>query len=133
MTHTRGLNHLAMSVPTGTLTDEFRAELRDFYGRLLGWTELEDLALPDRMTFGVGGGTYVNIRERDDVMQTHGYEHFGIVMKSAEDADECYCTLEAESRAVNLEPKKIGADGYRVFRFRYLLPLAVEVQYFPRD
>ena len=128
---TRGLNHLAMSVPVGTLTEEFRAELREFYGPLLGWTELEDLALADRMTFGVGGNTYVNIRERDDVMQTHGYEHFGIVMHSAEDADECYRALEAESRDVQLEPKKTGDDGYRVFRFRYLLPLAIEVQHFP--
>ncbi len=128
---TRGLNHLAMSVPVGTLTEAYRAELRDFYGSLLGWIELEDLALADRMTFGVGGGTYVNIRERADVMQTYGYEHFGIVMKSVDDADECYRTLEAEQRDVNLEPKTMGDDGYRVFRFRYLLPLAIEVQYFP--
>ena len=131
MTRTRGLNHLAMSVPPGTLTEQFRAELCDFYGPLLGWSEMEEQRRPDRMTFAVGGRTYVNIRERDDVMQTHGYEHFGIVMESADDADECYRTLEADTRDVHLEPKQHGDDGYRVFRFRYLLPLAVEVQHFP--
>jgi hypothetical protein len=33
------LSHVAMSVPEGTLTDEFRAELLGFYGRILGWTD----------------------------------------------------------------------------------------------
>jgi hypothetical protein len=129
---TRGLNHLAMSVPRGTLSDEWRAEILDFYGPLLGWTELEALRQEDRMTLAVGHHTYVNIRERDDVMTCHGYEHFGIVMQTVDDADACWQSLSNESRDVNLSECTRGDDGYRVFRFRYLLPMAVEVQYFPR-
>ena len=54
-----------MSVPRGTLTDDFRGELLTFYGKHFGWSEIESLRLPDRLTIAVGGGSYVNIRERD--------------------------------------------------------------------
>jgi hypothetical protein len=124
-----GLNHLAMSVPAGTLTDAFRAEVLDFYA-CLGWQEIEVLRLPDRMTLSVGSGTYVNIRERPDVMVTHGYEHFGIVVGSTEQAEALWTQLNADPRDVNLEPMARDENGYRSFRFRYLLPMAVEVQYF---
>ena len=44
------LSHVAMSVPAGTLTDDFRARVLDFYGRVFGWQEMESLRLPDRLT-----------------------------------------------------------------------------------
>ena len=125
-----GLNHLAMSVPEGTLTDALRAELRKFYGSHLAWREIEELRLPDRMTFSVGSHTYVNIRERADVMTCHGYEHFGIVVASSLEAERIWSALDADTREVHLEPMQRGADGYRLFRFRYLLPMAVEIQSF---
>jgi catechol 2,3-dioxygenase-like lactoylglutathione lyase family enzyme len=126
-----GLNHVAMSVPPGCLTPEFRAEIVDFYRGLLGWHELDELALADRLTLAVGRHSYVNIRERSDPMTCDGYEHFGIVVASGEEVERLWGVLDAETREVNLEPLGSGADGYRAFRFRYLLPLAVEVQYFP--
>ena len=126
-----GLNHIAMSVPSGTLTDDYRAEVLRFYGDALGWREIESLRLPDRLTLSAGGHTYINIRERDEPMVCSGYEHFGIVVDSSSDADALWSRLANETSDVNLEPIKQGDDGYRLFRFRYLLPLAVEVQYFP--
>ena len=127
----KGLSHIAVSVRAGTLTDDFRAELLGFYGQHCGWTEMESLRLPDRLTLSVGAGNYVNVRERDDVMVTHGYEHFGLLVTSSEAAERLWAALDEENRDVNLEPLKTGDDGYRSFRFRYLLPLAVEVQFFP--
>jgi hypothetical protein len=126
-----GLNHLAMSVPSGTLTDDCRAELLDFYGDVLAWHEIESLRLPDRMTFSVGNHTYVNIRERDEPMTCSGYEHFGIVVASTDDAEALWDRLAHDERDVNVEPLQRGEDGYRSFRFRYVLPFAIEVQFFP--
>ena len=85
-----GLSHIAMSVPAGTLTDEYRTELLDFYGRHFGWREVESLRLPDRLTMSVGGRTYVNIRERPESMTCLGYEHFGLLVESPEDADRIW-------------------------------------------
>jgi hypothetical protein len=80
-----GLSHVAMSVPEGTLTEEYRARLLEFYGRMLGWHEMESLRLPDRLTVAVGSSSYISIRERPDSMVSHGYEHFGILVRSAEE------------------------------------------------
>lgn len=126
-----GLNHVGMSVPTGTLSETFRAEVLDFYGDLFGWRELESLRLPDRLTLSAGRHTYVNLRERPDAMVCDGYEHFGIVVASGTEVEELWARLDAEERDVHLEPLSRSDDGFRSFRFRYLLPLAVEVQFFP--
>jgi hypothetical protein len=126
-----GLSHIAMSVPTGTLTDEFRAELLSFYGEHFGWSEMESLRLPDRLTIAVGGGHYVNVRERAEPMVCDGYEHFGLLLRSGEDVENVWTALDSDPRDVQLEPLGSGDDGYRHFRFSYLLPLTVEVQFLP--
>jgi len=126
----RGLSHIAMSVPPGTLTDDHRERLKAFYGSVLDWREIESLRLPDRLTFDVGRACYVNIRERSDSMVTTGYEHFGIVLASAADVEELWRLVESAGAEV-LEPVTSAPDGYCSFFFRHLLPLAVEVQYFP--
>lgn len=125
-----GLSHVAMSVPEGTLTDEFRARLLDFYGPLLGWTEMESLRRPDRLTVSVGGSSYINVREQAECMVTHGYEHFGVVMGSAEHLQQLWDELASQDADVELEPLLPNAKGEGSFRFRFLLPMAVEAQYY---
>ena len=131
MTAPTGLNHVAMSVPSGTLTDTYRSELLEFYGGLFGWREMEAFRLPDRLSVSVGRHTYLNIRERSDPMVCSGYEHFGIVVRSSDEAERIWKQLDADAREMSLEPLTAGDDGFRSFRFRYLLPLTVEVQFFP--
>lgn len=126
-----GLNHVAMSVPRGTLSDEYRSEVLRFYGDLFGWQEIELLRLPDRLTLSAGDNCYLNVRERDEPMQATGYEHFGIVVGSPEEAERIWKQLEQEPRDLGLTQLGAGANGYRSFRFRYLLPLSVEVQFLP--
>jgi hypothetical protein len=119
-----------MSVPEGTLTDSFRFRLLEFYGPLLGWTELESLRRPDRLTISVGGSSYVNLRERAECMVTYGYEHFGVVMSSAEHLRQLWDELAHQHTDVELEPLEPSAKGEGSFRFRFLLPMAVEAQYY---
>ncbi len=130
MSVSSGLSHVAMSVPEGTLTNEYRARLLDFYGRMLGWREMEALRLPDRLTIAVGSSSYINVRERPDSMVTHGYEHFGIVVRSAQEFQRLWADLAQEQLDVQLEPLSTNDEGEGSFRFRYLLPMAVELQYF---
>jgi hypothetical protein len=119
-----------MSVPEGTLTDAYRARLLDFYGRILDWREIESLRRPDRLTVLVGPSSYINIRERPDSMVTHGYEHFGVLVRSAEDLRQLWADLADHEKSVPLEPLSTNDDGEGSFRFRYLLPMAVEVQFY---
>lgn len=131
MPKSKGLNHIAMSVRRGTLTDEHVAEICDFYGHHLGWQAIEAYRQPDRLTLAVGGRTYVNVRERDEVMVCHGYEHFGITVDSAEELEQLRNDLRSDVRDVEVGELETSEDGFSVFRFRYLLPLTVEVQFLP--
>jgi hypothetical protein len=130
MPSSSGLTHVAMSVPEGTLTDSYRARLLDFYERVLDWREMELLRLPDRLTVAVGSSSYINIRERPDSMVAHGYEHFGVLVRSAEDLRQLWADLADEQEDVHLEPLSTNDDGEGSFRFRYLLPMAVEAQFY---
>ena len=121
---TESRSHVAMSVPPGTLTDEFREEVLGFYGELFGWRELESLRLPDRLTIAVGSFAYINVRERPEAMQATGYEHFGVLVQSAEVLERVRSTLAADYPEIVVEGEP------PTLRFRHLLPLAVEVQYF---
>ena len=127
-----GLSHVAMSVPAGTLTDDFRARLLDFYGRRLGWREMEALRRPDRLTVAVGTASYINIREQPESMVSHGYEHFGVLVGSAEDLQQLWDDLANEEEDVELEPLSPNESGEGSFRFRFLLPMAVEAQFYAR-
>jgi hypothetical protein len=134
MPHTepsRGLTHIAMSVAMGTLTDQFRADVLSFFGTHFGWTELESLRLPDRMTLAIGDGDYVNVREVEDAARYTGYEHFGLRLTTAEAVEAAWTAIAQDERAATIEPMQRGADGYRQFRVRYLLPLTIEVQHLP--
>jgi hypothetical protein len=125
-----GLSHVAMSVPEGTLTEGYRTRLLEFYGRTLGWSEMESLRLPDRLTVAVGRTCYINIRERPESMVTHGYEHFGVVVPSAEALQQLWDDLANEDGDIELEPFSVTDKGEGSFRFRHFLPMAVEAQFY---
>jgi hypothetical protein len=127
-----GLSHVAMSVPEGTLTDDFRARLLEFYGTRLGWREMEALRRPDRLTVAVGAASYINIREQHECMVPHGYEHFGVLLGSAQDLQQLWDDLADGAEDVELEPLSPNERGEGSFRFRFLLPMAVEAQFYAR-
>jgi hypothetical protein len=64
-------------------------------------------------------------------MVCHGYEHVGVLVATPDDAELLWTAIDADDRDVALQPLERGDDGYRVFRFQYLLPIAVEVLHLP--
>ena len=120
-----------MSVAEGTLTTGFRSEVVEFYGRHFGWTDIESLRRPDRLSMAIGGGDYVNIRERPDPMVCSGYEHIGLLLDTTEAVEVAWSAIAGDGEDVHLEELKGGDGTYRSFRFRYLLPLTIEVQHLP--
>jgi hypothetical protein len=121
-----------MSVPSGTLTDEFRTRVLDFYGRVFGWTEMDQFRQDDRLTIAVGA-SYLNVRERVDAPTYSGYEHFGVSFPTAGELEDAWQRAHDDPAAaeLTLEPIETSPDGFATFRLRYLLPLTVEAQFFP--
>lgn len=119
-----------MSVPRGTLTPEFRAELLAFYAELFGWRELKSLSNSERLTIAIGPAAYINVRERGAAMATSGaYEHFGVLVTSAEEVT----ALRAKAKRLGAAagPVEEPVDGHPTFRLEHLLPMAIEVQFIP--
>jgi hypothetical protein len=63
-------------------------------------------------------------------MVVHGYEHFGVLVGSAEDLRRLWAELADEDEDIHLERLSTNDDGEGSFRFRHLLPMAVEAQFF---
>jgi hypothetical protein len=130
MPRSHALSHVAVSVPPGTLTDDYRDRVLEFYGSILGWREMDQLRLPDRMTIAVGKDCYINVRERGDDAATYGgYDHFGVLVDSEDDLRQLWGDLQSNHPEVTLRPISEG-EGALTFRLHYLLPVAVEVQFF---
>jgi len=82
------------------------------------------------LTLSIGASCYLNIPERVDALEPTGYEHFGVTVTSAAQLHAVWDRLTGEQRDIQLTPVEESADGSCSFRFRHLLPLAIEVQYF---
>lgn len=123
------ITHVAMSVPVGGLSEDRRVAIIDFYGRIFGWREMVSLRLPDRLTISVGPSDYINIRERADPMECSGYEHFGLAVTSAERVHSLWNELARREDGIQVDPIETFQDGSCSFRFRHLLPLAIEIQF----
>jgi hypothetical protein len=91
---------------------------------------MESLRRPDRLTVAVGGTTYINIREQPDSMVSHGYEHFGVFVRSAAELRHLWGELANDERDLQLGPLAPNDRGEGSFRFRFLLPMAVEAQFY---
>jgi hypothetical protein len=122
---TQAISHVAMSVPTGTLTDAYCDAVLAFYGDVFGWREMKKFRNHDRLTIAVSAHAYVNLRERDD-FATIAYEHFGVLVESVESLASL--REDVAHRGVEIE----DSPESNLFRFKHLLPMAIEVHYFDR-
>lgn len=132
----RWISHVAVTVPASALDARGREALKAFYGQVLGWTEIERLRRDDRLSLEVSDSAYLNIRSRDEPMQTSGYEHLGLWIDSPEEFDAVCERARAWARrdaeAVVEEPAIVATKRGAVHnvRLHYRLPLAIELQCF---
>ena len=120
---------MAMSVPVGMLTPDFRSALLAFYADAFGWRELRTLSTADRLTISIGPGTYINVREHERSMAVDAYEHFGVLVGSPAEVHELHDLVRR--LGAHPEPVEEPVEGHPTFRFRHLLPMAIEVQFVP--
>ena len=128
---TMGLSHIAVSVPGGTLTQDWRSAFFDFYGGIFGWTEIENVARADRLNVAIGDSCYLSIRERQEPMACTEYEHFGLVVESTDDVEHLWAQVNmACSDVADIRRRPSGTQA---FKFHHMLPLTMEIQYLSND
>ena len=130
-------NHVAMSMPSGLLSAESRAEITKFYDDVFGWKEIPQMTEDDRRLV-LSCYTYeqfVFLIAEDEPMRCARLDHFGISVATEAELDEILArarAFRANDDRVEIIDKKV--DDYEMLAItsiyiRYVLPMMVEVQW----
>ena len=133
-------NHMELTFPVGTLTQEFREEVDSFYGPVFGWRGLDTevvgqkchLLMPDPEQF-------ILLAESDKPMSSPGYDHLGLLQDSREEVDrlleECERYADKDDRVKIIRYDDLVYPGLTVHAFyvKFLLPVYFDVQSMERE
>lgn len=143
------INHVAMSVPSAELTDATRADIVAFYSEVFGWVHYTEhgepgnpliLGMTDPMQF-----VYIHPEEAGTGLTAPRMDHYGVQVGTEEELDlvldraRRYQEKDDRVEIIEKDVTQYGgaeaeAAGVKVelvnCYFRYVLPLAVEVQHF---
>jgi hypothetical protein len=127
-------NHMEMTFPVGTLTEEFREEVDAFYGSVFGWTALDTqvvgqschLLLPDSDQF-------ILLAESEKPMSSPGYDHLGLLQDTREEVDDLLAACERYAEKDDRVKIKRYQDLVHAFYVKYLLPIFFDVQSMERS
>lgn len=130
-------NHMELTFPVGTLTEEFRDRVRAFYGDVLGWqcrdTEILGqnallLMLDERAT------QFILVAESPKPISSPGYDHLGLLQSTRAEVDELLARIQEFQRNEPELQLKIyddlvnPASTVHAFYVKYLLPIWFDVQ-----
>ena len=133
-------NHMELTVAKGVLTDEFRAEVKAFYGDVLGWMVtnveivggLQMLLRPDETQF-------ILVAESKRPLSAPGYDHLGLLQGTRAEVDEklerCQRWCEKDDRVTVKEYVDLvnGDLVVHAFYVKHLLPIYFDVQCMERS
>ena len=128
-------NHMELTFPRGTLTDEFREEIDAFYGSIFGWkaTDTEvvgqkcHLLQPDPDQF-------ILLAESGKPISSPGYDHLGLLQDTRAEVDAilegCQRYQEKDDRVQLRIYEDLVYPNLTVHAFyvKYLLPIYFDVQ-----
>jgi hypothetical protein len=129
-------NHMELTFPVGSLTEEFCAGVAAFYGDVLGFTsEVRTMFDQQSQTLTLPNGDFVLLIEGEHPMRAPGFDHLGIELTSRGDVDAVLDRVKAwRARDERVELKEYDdgvMDGlrYHAFYVRHLLPIWLDVQF----
>ncbi len=83
-------NHMELTLPLGTLTDEFRAEAREFFGDGFGWTATDTHILGQNallLSTDPATSQFILLAEHREPMAPPPYDHLGVLCDTREEVD----------------------------------------------
>jgi len=132
-------NHMELTFPQGTLTEEFRADVDAFYGSVFGWQTHETEVVGQRCHILLpDDGQFILLAESDKPLSSPGYDHLGLLQDTREEVDDlldaCKRYAEKDERVRIKEYEDLVYPGLTVHAFyvKYLLPIFFDVQVLER-
>ncbi len=130
-------NHMELTFPIGSLTDEVRKEIDDFYGSVFGWTGL-DTPVVGQSTHLLQVDPHTNsfllLAEYKNPISSPGYDHLGLLQETRAEVDDllakCRAYQERDDRVRIKEYDDLVSPNLTVHAFyvKYLLPIWFDVQ-----
>jgi len=128
-------NHMELTLPLGTLDEKMRADIKSFYGDVLGWNTM-DIPLLDQLTYYLSpdDGQFILLAESDKPMVSPGYDHLGLFVETRSEVDELLEQCEKfQAQDSRMKIKKYddlvqGPVTVRAFYVKYLLPIYFDIQ-----
>ena len=133
-------NHMELTFPVGTLTQEFRDDVKHFYGDQLGWDCHDVPGLLDSaigqcaFIMSLDEGQFILLAENKNPMNQPSYDHLGLYVETRTEVDELLNVAEkiaAEDSRMEIktyEDLQTPNMAVHAFYFRYMLPIHFDVQ-----
>ncbi len=133
-------NHMELTFPVGTLTQEFREEIDAFYCSVFDWRGLDTevvgqkchILMPDADQF-------ILLAESNKPMSSPGYDHLGLLQDTRAEVDrlleECERYAEKDDRVKIIRYDDLVYPELTVHAFyvKFLLPVYFDVQSMERE
>jgi hypothetical protein len=128
-------NHMELTFPVGTLTDDFKADIDAFYTSVFGWrtTDTEVVGQLCHLLL-LEDDQFLLLAESDKPMSSPGYDHLGLLQESRTDVDAlldaCHRYQDKDDRVRIKEYADLVYPELTVHAFyvKYLLPIYFDVQ-----
>jgi hypothetical protein len=135
------LNHVAMTMSPDALDDHGRAEIKDFYGDVFGWSEGDNSGEQGNPLIMMTGEVmqFVYLLPGDPALACPTLDHFGLEVSSVEEIEAIVAKAKAwqekDDRVRIIDVKARSSEGPRGHYtltsayIGYLLPMMVELQH----
>ena len=130
-------NHMELTLPLGTLTDDYRAEVREFYGDVFGWTAIDTQILKQTallLSTDPATSQFILLAEHKEPMSPPPFDHLGLLFDTREEVDTALAKCEAwQEKDPRVEIKRYNdlvmpTVTVHAFYVRHLLPIHLDVQ-----
>ncbi|MBM3661184.1 MAG: hypothetical protein FJW95_17005 [Actinobacteria bacterium] len=132
---TTRFNHMELTLPRGTLTDEFRSQVADFYGGVFGWAaSTVQVVGQDCLYLHVDEGQFILCAEVDNPIQSPSYDHLGLLMDTRAEVDAALDEIKSRAatddriRIKEYEDLVMERVTVHAFYVKHLLPIYFDVQ-----
>jgi hypothetical protein len=135
------LNHVAMTMSPDSLDDQGRAQIKDFYGDVFGWTEGDNTGESGNPLIMMTGEfmQFVYLLPGDPALACPTLDHFGLQVSSVEEIEAIVAKAKAwqakddRVKIIDVKGRETGGPQGRYVLtsayIGYLLPMMVELQH----
>src|SRR5579862_9152768 len=128
-------NHMELTFPRGTLTDDLREEIDAFYGSIFGWKSTDTEVVGQKChLLQPDDDQFILLAESDKPISSPGFDHLGLLQDTRAEVDDllgaCKRYRDEDDRVQIREYQDLESPGLTVHAFyvKYLLPIYFDVQ-----